>query len=230
MRTRLTSLVLLVTLLVLPSTVLASPFYIGSSPLVPPADGAYVSPQQVHAEYLAAGGVDIVLQNIVHIGFTGIIRTPGGSGTTEQFNSTLLGNVSTNGTGGPFNPISLTGPVTVFLNGYTTLGQLGTFSTEMLLLNLSAVGVLIRESPTLQSTGQTKIEDIGGGLFKITSFFDVFTELSLDGGQNWIPSTDSTHVDLANIPLPAALPMFATGLGVLGLLGWRRKRKAAAAA
>ena len=31
-------------------------------------------------------------------------------------------------------------------------------------------------------------------------------------------------------PLPAALPLFATGLGALGLLGWRRKRKAAAAA
>jgi len=29
----------------------------------------------------------------------------------------------------------------------------------------------------------------------------------------------------SNTPLPAALPLFATGLGVLGLLGWRRKRK-----
>ena len=29
-------------------------------------------------------------------------------------------------------------------------------------------------------------------------------------------------------PLPAALPLFATGLGALGLFGWRRKRKAAA--
>jgi hypothetical protein len=29
-------------------------------------------------------------------------------------------------------------------------------------------------------------------------------------------------------PLPAALPLFATGLSALGLLGWRRKRKAAA--
>ena len=27
-------------------------------------------------------------------------------------------------------------------------------------------------------------------------------------------------------PLPAALPLFATGLGALGVLGWRRKRKA----
>jgi hypothetical protein len=31
-------------------------------------------------------------------------------------------------------------------------------------------------------------------------------------------------------PLPAALPLFATGLGALGLLGWRRKRKGAAVA
>ena len=30
---------------------------------------------------------------------------------------------------------------------------------------------------------------------------------------------------LQNSPLPTALPLFATGLGALGLLGWRRKRK-----
>ena len=36
--------------------------------------------------------------------------------------------------------------------------------------------------------------------------------------------------DLAPIqtPLPATLPLFATGLAGLGLLGWRRKRKAQA--
>jgi hypothetical protein len=28
-------------------------------------------------------------------------------------------------------------------------------------------------------------------------------------------------------PLPAALPLFASGLGALGVMGWRRKRKAA---
>jgi hypothetical protein len=36
----------------------------------------------------------------------------------------------------------------------------------------------------------------------------------------------SWEVSIHPTPLPAALPLFATGLGALGLLGWRRKRKA----
>jgi hypothetical protein len=35
---------------------------------------------------------------------------------------------------------------------------------------------------------------------------------------------------LTQTPLPTALPLFATGIGGLGLLGWRRKRKAQAVA
>ena len=41
----------------------------------------------------------------------------------------------------------------------------------------------------------------------------------------WQPTTPPIAT-----PLPAALPLFAGGLGALGLLGWRRKRKAAALA
>jgi hypothetical protein len=43
---------------------------------------------------------------------------------------------------------------------------------------------------------------------------------------SWTDGTGSYTVT----PLPAALPLFATGLGGLGLLGWRRKRKAQAGA
>jgi len=35
---------------------------------------------------------------------------------------------------------------------------------------------------------------------------------------------------VSEVPLPAALPLFATGLGALGLFEWRRKKKAAALA
>ena len=35
----------------------------------------------------------------------------------------------------------------------------------------------------------------------------------------------SVDFSIAETPLPAALPLFATGIGALGLLGWRRKRK-----
>ena len=134
-----------------------------------------------------------------------------------------MGNVSING--GPLSPIVLSGPVQVLLFGYSP-GDIGTFNTEMTLLALQSAGggVQIRESPTKQSTGQTTITDLGGGRFGITSFFDVFTELSLDGCQNWVASVDKTHVDLKNTPLPGALPLFATGLGLLVLLGWRRKQ------
>jgi len=35
------------------------------------------------------------------------------------------------------------------------------------------------------------------------------------------------YLGFSPVPLPAALPLFATGLGASGLLGWRRKRKTA---
>ena len=41
---------------------------------------------------------------------------------------------------------------------------------------------------------------------------------------------DWDNVRLTSTPLPATLPLFATGLSLMGLLGWRRKRKAAAIA
>jgi uncharacterized repeat protein (TIGR01451 family) len=48
---------------------------------------------------------------------------------------------------------------------------------------------------------------------------------AVDNAQTVTSNTVTTMVTGAT-PLPAALPLFATGLGALGLLGWRRKRKA----
>lgn len=37
---------------------------------------------------------------------------------------------------------------------------------------------------------------------------------------------DVTFSEISEVPVPAALPLFGTGLAALGFLGWRRKRKA----
>jgi hypothetical protein len=42
----------------------------------------------------------------------------------------------------------------------------------------------------------------------------------------WGFSGGSFDTVLTPTPIPAALPLFATGIGAIGLLGWRRKRKA----
>ena len=51
-----------------------------------------------------------------------------------------------------------------------------------------------------------------------------------DSGRYVIVEGDVTGVAPSVVPLPAALPLFATGFGALALLGWRRKKKAAALA
>ena len=50
------------------------------------------------------------------------------------------------------------------------------------------------------------------------------------GGEVFESTTASlfSFTPVGAVPLPAALPLFATGLGALGLLGWRRKRKLSA--
>jgi hypothetical protein len=54
----------------------------------------------------------------------------------------------------------------------------------------------------------------GSGTFSLSSMGD---------------TTFTATAGVSAIPLPAAFPLFATGLGALGLLAWRRKRKADAA-
>jgi hypothetical protein len=62
-----------------------------------------------------------------------------------------------------------------------------------------------------------------GGLVGLVTYFGPW------GFSNGSTDTFLTLTPLAT-PLPGALPLFATGLGALGLLGWRRKKKAAALA
>jgi hypothetical protein len=72
------------------------------------------------------------------------------------------------------------------------------FDTEMLSLDISGgtlpAGMKVRESPTRASVGHTDDTSLGGGLFRIDSFFDVFVELSLDNGLTWVPALQPTRL------------------------------------
>jgi hypothetical protein len=51
-----------------------------------------------------------------------------------------------------------------------------------------------------------------------------------DSADNGIIGLSGQDFSGGATPLPATLPLFATGIGGLGLLGWRKKRKEQAGA
>jgi hypothetical protein len=60
-------------------------------------------------------------------------------------------------------------------------------------------------------------------------YHDIGIILSISAQLTNLATVSIVVTPVTTTPLPAALPLFATGLGVMGLLGWRRKRKGAAA-
>jgi hypothetical protein len=159
---------------------------------LPPANGQYVSPAAWHAAY--ANG--IIISNVSHSQF--IVPTPvplpaPGTSQQENFNSMISGQISLDG-GKTYQPFSGPASTTVNVTSRSNLdnGSTRFFDTQMLGLNLQGLpaGAMVRQSPTKLSLGRTSVRQDTGGMFHISSFFDVFTELSLDGGNNWAPLTN----------------------------------------
>jgi hypothetical protein len=118
----------------------------------------------------------------------------------------LLGTSST-----PFGSLLLTG-----LTG-TQAGLNGMSVSAFLALSEIALGG--------GSTGYAILTDIDPLSAQLNAAFeggvaDTFATNDLEFAPTLVPQT----------PVPAALPLFATGLGAMGLFGWRRKRNAAAIA
>jgi hypothetical protein len=72
------------------------------------------------------------------------------------------------------------------------------------------------------------VDFITNGTVSVPSQRDI--DLCISGNGCTATTTFTPLAGTGTTPLPAALPLFATGLGALGLLGWRRKRKAQATA
>ncbi len=104
-------------------------------------------------------------------------------------------------------------------------GTTGTWDTEMISMSLTGQApggppIVVRESPTLPSPGQIVVTDLPNGTFQIDSFFDVFTEISVDGG-SFVPAEGPMRLVMdAALPEPATASL--TALGAAVLLGRRR--------
>jgi hypothetical protein len=110
----------------------------------------------------------------------------------------------------------------------------GTFNGSVSSNNLPTI-TIPNTTATATQTNPTAIGPFNTSLLiasSLTAPFSMTETLSFTlapGAEVNLVGFDTT-LGPAPVPLPATLPLFATGLGALGLLGWRRKRKAQAVA
>lgn len=188
---------------------------------LPPPQGVYVSPADYHVLY--ANGV--IVKDIRHFAFTqSMPPPPPGPWQQHVFGSMLQGQASFDG-GLTFLPFQANAQTCVRIRHLATDGDTELFETEMIQLDISGGSlppqVRIRESPTLPSLGGTRIRP-DAGEYRIDSFFDVFTELTVDGGTSWVPALNPGHVVL--IPEPGSVSALVLGLSGL-VVARRRSRK-----
>ncbi len=167
-----------------------APVYTYANNLWPPLNGEYLDKGGWFAFY--ANG--IVLSNVHQHAFTAAIAPPlPGITTSHTFNETVDLEISYDG-GSTFT--HATAPATVGVQITCRLGDDGTteyYDTEMTQLDIHGgtlpAGVQISESLTRASLGRTTSSAVGGGAtYQMDSFFDIYTEVSTDGGMSWQPS------------------------------------------
>ena len=86
------------------------------------------------------------------------------------------------------------------------------------------------DQPNCGTCLQLSFDDLGGALTQGSAYYN-FTATGPATTLDLLTDTyGAGNLSIVATPLPAALPLFATSLGAMGLFGWRRKRKAKAAA
>ncbi len=146
----------------------------------------------------------VIADNVIHHNFSASYPPPAsGESAVYVFSSEVDFDYSTDD-GASYQHVSARAEARVHIARTWDEGASQVFDTEMLSLDISGgtlpPGVMLRESPTRASSGKLKMQPGGGGGALISSFFDVFTELSLDGGMTWSPSEDADQIQLAFDP------------------------------
>jgi hypothetical protein len=110
----------------------------------------------------------------------------------------------------------------------------GAWDVELLAMELTgelmgmdgSVTGIIRESPTLASLGRHVLTPLPDGGLHIGSFFDVFFELSLDGGP-FVPADGPMRLDItAIVPEPVTMTLLGTAIAALSVARRRYRRGA----
>ena len=196
-----------------------------ANPDLPPTDGEYISPATYGPHFIGAD-LEVLLEGIVFqpLAAPPPQRTNVGADDQVDFQSTLTATAHVTYMTVPLAPqaVAFAGPAKWM--AYGKVGNTtGTFDVEFIEMWLTGdvnvpgfgiVPITLRESLTEQSLGETTITDLGGGLYHIDSFFDVFAEASPDGGDSWIAASESVRIEL--VPEPATLGLLL--LGGLALL------------
>jgi len=159
------------------------------------------------------------------------------AGRTNQINATLgMGAINVFDENGVFQQRLVTGGQLAAPWGLALApASFGQFGGDLLVGNRSSVASEINAfDPTTGAFKGTIPIDIGsntgGALWAL-----IFGNGGNGGDPNTLYFTDGIGAEelhglfgaIVVTPIPAALPLFATGLGALGLLGWRRKKAAA---
>jgi hypothetical protein len=176
--------------------------------LPPPGGCAYSAPNTVFYPGAPVNGI----RKITLLDFSRCDPPPPGGGTLNSFFDVFVELELTQNGGVSWSPRFCGAHVIWRLQHPLPDPAPGVRHIDIEILSMQLVGgnlpvnFTIRESPTQPSAGPTTIQQVGGN-FVIDSFFDVFTELSLDNGQTWRPGDTAAHFSLQPLsPTPVLGP------------------------
>lgn len=198
--------------------------YIANSRVFPPTGANYV-PMTAADMMIHYGSTPTKIRNLRWMNGSGG-RVPDSPGIPYQIDSffDVFTEISFDG-GTNWFPSQHNG-ATVVIRGTAQppVSGVEVIQTELLMMDLQGVafpGCDLRLSQSMPSPGHTTLTDIGGGQYRVDSFFDIFTEISLDHGATWTPATNSVRIGI--MPEPATLA--SLGVGFACLIRNRRRSK-----
>jgi hypothetical protein len=169
------------------------------TPLLPPPNDQVASPPEVAAMFPSGTEVKNLQETLFASVFDLSLLAPSPVPVAQQFSAVAEMDWSQDG-GTTFSRARVPVLIGLLVQGLRP-GALQVFDADVTQMDFAGgdlpQNILLRESPVLPSHGQVSLMSESDGSFRISSFFDVFLELSTDGGKNWqAASNGPLHLDL----------------------------------